>query len=59
MKLHFFWLQISHGEAAMLATFRTKRGFYNAGLTIAKSGCWSMLKGGLTVNESGEPYSIF
>ncbi|GJS27246.1 hypothetical protein Tco_0487866 [Tanacetum coccineum] len=54
-----FWLQISHGEAAMLATFRTKRWFYDAGLTIAKSGCWSMLKGGLTVNESGEPYSIF
>ncbi|GKA60172.1 carbohydrate-binding, CenC-like protein [Tanacetum coccineum] len=53
------WLQISHGEATVLATFRTQRGFHDAGSTIAKSGCWSMLKGGLTVNESGSALLYF
>lgn len=60
-KLYTFsaWLQISHGEATVLATFGTPRGFYDAGSTIAKSGCWSMLKGGLTVNESGSALLSF
>ncbi|GJW09017.1 carbohydrate-binding, CenC-like protein [Tanacetum coccineum] len=49
----------SHGEATVLATFRTHRGFYDTGSTIAKSGCWSMLKGGLTVNESGSALLYF
>ncbi|GKB25537.1 carbohydrate-binding, CenC-like protein [Tanacetum coccineum] len=49
----------SHGEATVLATFRTHRGFYDTGSTIAKSGCWSMLKGGLTVIESGSALLYF
>ncbi|GJR97902.1 carbohydrate-binding, CenC-like protein [Tanacetum coccineum] len=52
-------LQIGHGEATVLATFRTHRGFYDAGSTIGKSGCWSILKGGLTVNESGSTLLYF
>ncbi|GJV91819.1 cytokinin dehydrogenase 3-like protein [Tanacetum coccineum] len=52
-------LQIGHGEATVLATFRTHRGFYDAGSTIGKSGCWSILKGGLTVNESGSALLYF
>ncbi|KAI3755467.1 hypothetical protein L1987_55268 [Smallanthus sonchifolius] len=46
------WLQISNGDATVVATFKTPTGFYDAGSTKAKSGCWSMLKGGITVNKS-------
>ncbi|KAL4579984.1 hypothetical protein LXL04_016156 [Taraxacum kok-saghyz] len=61
-KLYTFsaWVQISHGdEATVVATFRTPTSFYNAGLTKAKSGCWSMLKGGLTVNQSSSSQLYF
>ncbi|KAK9054722.1 hypothetical protein SSX86_025801 [Deinandra increscens subsp. villosa] len=53
------WLQVSHGDAIVVATFKTPTGFHNAGLTEAKSGCWSMLKGGLTVNKSGSVQLYF
>ncbi|XP_059647892.1 endo-1,4-beta-xylanase 5-like [Cornus florida] len=54
-KLYTFsaWLQISHGNAEVRATFKTPTGFKHAGSVIAESGCWSMLKGGLIVNASG------
>ncbi|KAI3496815.1 hypothetical protein L1887_39192 [Cichorium endivia] len=61
-KLYTFsaWVQISHGDdATVVATFRTPTGFYEAGSTKAKSGCWSMLKGGLTVNQSGSAQLYF
>nr|XP_043630116.1 endo-1,4-beta-xylanase 5-like [Erigeron canadensis] len=60
-KLYTFsaWVQISYGDATVVATFKTPTGFYNAGSTKAKSGCWSMLKGGLTVNKSGSAQLYF
>ncbi|KAI9182018.1 hypothetical protein LWI28_021139 [Acer negundo] len=41
-----------------MAIFKTSDGFTHAGSAIAQSGCWSMLKGGLTVNASG-PAKIY
>ncbi|XP_077215589.1 endo-1,4-beta-xylanase 5-like [Tasmannia lanceolata] len=54
-KLYTFsaWVQISEGKAPVTAVFKTDGGFRHAGAVIAESGCWSMLKGGLTVNISG------
>ena len=42
----------------MTAVFKTGEGFTHAGSAIAQSGCWSMLKGGLTGNASG-PAEIY
>ncbi|KAK9054721.1 hypothetical protein SSX86_025800 [Deinandra increscens subsp. villosa] len=53
------WLQVSHGDAIVVATFKTPTGYHNAGSTEAKSGCWSMLKGGLMVNKSGSVQLYF
>ncbi|XP_077215590.1 endo-1,4-beta-xylanase 5-like [Tasmannia lanceolata] len=47
------WVQISEGKPPVTAVFKTDSGFGHAGAVIAESGCWSMLKGGLTVNISG------
>ncbi|KAM7274294.1 hypothetical protein ACFE04_028958 [Oxalis oulophora] len=47
------WLQVSHGEAPVTAVFKTASGFIPAGAIVAEVNCWSMLKGGLTVNVSG------
>ncbi|KAI8532654.1 hypothetical protein RHMOL_Rhmol11G0230300 [Rhododendron molle] len=47
------WLQVSQGNANVAAAFKTVSGFQRAGWVVAKTGCWSMLKGGLTVNDSG------
>ncbi|KAI3702324.1 hypothetical protein L6452_28058 [Arctium lappa] len=60
-KLYTFsaWVQISDGDATVVATFKTPTGYYDAAATKAKSGCWSMLKGGLTVNESGTAHLYF
>ncbi|KAG5526327.1 hypothetical protein RHGRI_032568 [Rhododendron griersonianum] len=54
-KLYTFsaWLQVSEENAQVAAIFKTQSGFEHAGWVAAKSGCWSMLKGGLTVNASG------
>ncbi|XP_058068723.1 endo-1,4-beta-xylanase 5-like [Magnolia sinica] len=47
------WVQISKGNAPVTAVFKTSNGFKRAGAVAAKEGCWSMLKGGLTVDVSG------
>ncbi|GAV87342.1 Glyco_hydro_10 domain-containing protein/CBM_4_9 domain-containing protein, partial [Cephalotus follicularis] len=54
-KLYTFsaWIQISEGSDPVTAAFKTNTGVEFAGVTVAESGCWSMLKGGLTVNASG------
>ncbi|KAL4581112.1 hypothetical protein LXL04_017321 [Taraxacum kok-saghyz] len=63
-KLYTFsaWVQVNpdQDDGTVVATFKTATGFfYDAGSTKAKSGCWSMLKGGLTVNESGPAQLYF
>ncbi|KAI3702322.1 hypothetical protein L6452_28056 [Arctium lappa] len=47
------------GDATVVATFKTPTGYYDAAATKAKSGCWSMLKGGLIVNESRTAHLYF
>ncbi|KAL5855320.1 hypothetical protein ACOSQ4_005122 [Xanthoceras sorbifolium] len=47
------WIQVSEGVAAVSAVFKTTSGFKHAGSIVAESKCWSMLKGGLTVDASG------
>ncbi|KAM6540892.1 hypothetical protein CsatB_005339 [Cannabis sativa] len=48
------WIQVSKGNhVPVRATFKTKNGFKHAGSVVAQSHCWSFLKGGLTVDESG------
>ncbi|XP_052180439.1 endo-1,4-beta-xylanase 5-like [Diospyros lotus] len=48
------WLQVSEGSAKIAAVLKTPSGFdQRAGWVVAESGCWSMLKGGLSVNVSG------
>ncbi|KAK3035724.1 hypothetical protein RJ639_033426 [Escallonia herrerae] len=53
------WLQVSHGNAEVAAMFKTPAGVKNAGWVIAKHDCWSMLKGGLTVTDSGPAQLYF
>ncbi|KAF3625233.1 putative transcription factor bHLH84-like [Capsicum annuum] len=54
------WLQVSHGDDANVAViFKTQSGFQHAAWGIAKSGCWSMFKGGLVVNASGPAQLYF
>lgn len=38
--------------------FKTSEGFKSAGSVIAQVGCWSMLKGGITV-ESSNPAELY
>ncbi|XP_068319661.1 endo-1,4-beta-xylanase 5-like [Pyrus communis] len=54
-KLYTFsaWIQVSSGIAPVTAIFKTSSVFVHAGAIVAESGCWSMLKGGLTVNATG------
>ncbi|XP_010228324.1 uncharacterized protein LOC100828321 [Brachypodium distachyon] len=54
------WLQVSSGTGAIVkATFKAPNGAFIAGGSIvAKSGCWSMLKGGMTSYTSG-PAELF
>ncbi|KAK4284473.1 hypothetical protein QN277_001301 [Acacia crassicarpa] len=47
------WIQVNEGNVTVKAVFKTINGFKHAGATIAKSNCWSMLKGGLTADSSG------
>ncbi|KAF9621186.1 hypothetical protein IFM89_016680 [Coptis chinensis] len=47
------WIQVSEGKEPVSAIVKTRRGYKNVGTIVAESGCWSMLKGGLTVNSSG------
>ncbi|KAE8712919.1 putative Glycosyl hydrolase family 10 protein [Hibiscus syriacus] len=59
-KLYTFsaWVQVSEGESEVRAVFKTVTGLKRAASTVARSRCWSMLKGGLTVNASG-PAELF
>ncbi|XP_018448450.1 endo-1,4-beta-xylanase 5-like [Raphanus sativus] len=47
------WLQVSQGNSPVKAVFKKSGENKLAGSVIAESKCWSMLKGGLTVDESG------
>ncbi|KAK6945985.1 Glycoside hydrolase family 10 domain, partial [Dillenia turbinata] len=47
------WVQVNQGNASVRAVFKTRDGFKHAGVTLANAGCWSMLKGGLTLDSSG------
>ncbi|XP_010530701.1 PREDICTED: uncharacterized protein LOC104807213 [Tarenaya hassleriana] len=47
------WLQVSDGMAPVSAIFKTRSGYRHAGAIVAESKCWSMIKGGLTVEKSG------
>ncbi|RZR86710.1 hypothetical protein BHM03_00013955 [Ensete ventricosum] len=48
------WLQVDQGHTTVTAIFKTaKDGFVHVGAVEARSGCWSMLKGGLTAKSSG------
>ncbi|TXG64110.1 hypothetical protein EZV62_011104 [Acer yangbiense] len=51
--LHAAWIQVSEGVAVVSAIFKTRSGFKHAGAIVAEAKCWSMLKGGLTVDTSG------
>ncbi|KAM0892887.1 hypothetical protein ACQ4PT_025465 [Festuca glaucescens] len=55
------WLQISSGTAEVKAMFQqAPNGAYIiGGTTVAKSGCWSMLKGGMTAYSSGQAEFFF
>ncbi|XP_057493367.1 endo-1,4-beta-xylanase 5-like [Actinidia eriantha] len=53
------WVQVSEGNAKVAAMFKTPSGFERAGWAVAESRCWSMLKGGLTVNASGPSQLYF
>ncbi|XP_074572095.1 endo-1,4-beta-xylanase 5-like [Curcuma longa] len=52
------WVQVDRGNAAVRVVFKTSSDFIHAGEAEAKSGCWTMLKGGLTPKSSG-PAEIF
>ncbi|XP_021717249.1 uncharacterized protein LOC110685092 [Chenopodium quinoa] len=55
-KLYTFsvWIQVSgRKNTPVSAIFKTNEGFKAAGSVIAQVGCWSMLKGGITVESSG------
>lgn len=47
------WLQVTNGTAPVSAVFKKNGEYKHAGSVVAESKCWSMLKGGLTVDESG------
>ncbi|KAF2550703.1 hypothetical protein F2Q68_00037777 [Brassica cretica] len=47
------WLQVSKGKAPVIAVFKKNGEYKHAGSVIVESKCWSMLKGGLTIDESG------
>lgn len=47
------WLQVSNGSADVRAVVKTDGEFIHAGAVEARSGCWSILKGGLTAPASG------
>ncbi|XP_062210256.1 endo-1,4-beta-xylanase 5-like [Phragmites australis] len=47
------WLQVSDGSADVRAVVKTSGDFIHAGGVDARSGCWSILKGGLTAAASG------
>ncbi|KAJ7946165.1 endo-1,4-beta-xylanase-like [Quillaja saponaria] len=60
-KLYTFsaWIQVSEGNIPVNAVFKTTEGLKYAGAAVAKSNCWSMLKGGFTVDTSGSAELYF
>jgi hypothetical protein len=46
-------LQVGDGSADVRAVVKTVGDFVHVGGVVAKAGCWSMLKGGLTAASSG------
>ncbi|KAJ6409467.1 hypothetical protein OIU84_009046 [Salix udensis] len=53
------WVQVSEGNVQVRAVFKTDSGFKKAGSVFAEPKCWSMLKGGLTVDTSGHAELYF
>ncbi|CAM0881586.1 unnamed protein product [Alopecurus aequalis] len=54
------WLQVPSGTAEVRAIFKAPNGaFIAGGAIVAKSGCWSMLKGGMTAYSSGQAEFVF
>ncbi|PIA60877.1 hypothetical protein AQUCO_00300413v1, partial [Aquilegia coerulea] len=47
------WIQVSEGKEAVTAVIKTSKAHEIVGTVVAEYGCWSMLKGGLSVNSSG------
>ncbi|KAE8663758.1 putative Glycosyl hydrolase family 10 protein [Hibiscus syriacus] len=60
-KLYIFsaWVQVSEGKSLVRAVFKTVTGLKVAAAAVAQSGCWFMLKGGLTVDASGPVELLF
>ncbi|XP_022149135.1 uncharacterized protein LOC111017628 [Momordica charantia] len=62
-KLYSFsaWVQVSEGDAPVAVLFRNKKGseILHGGETIAKHGCWSLLKGGVVSNFTGNAEVFF
>ncbi|EXC41981.1 putative endo-1,4-beta-xylanase C [Morus notabilis] len=53
------WVQVSEGSEIVAVVFRpTKGDLTHGGKVIARSGCWSLLKGGMVANFSS-PIEIF
>ncbi|CAN1167752.1 G-type lectin S-receptor-like serine/threonine-protein kinase RKS1 [Linum perenne] len=54
------WIQVSEGSQAVGVVFRTNRGeLIPGGKVTAKTGCWSLLKGGIFANFSGPAEILF
>ncbi|KAL5217214.1 hypothetical protein ABZP36_017898 [Zizania latifolia] len=53
------WLQVSGGVADVRVVVKTGGDFIHAGGVVAKAGCWSMLKGGLTAVSGGSAELYF
>ncbi|XP_027355480.1 endo-1,4-beta-xylanase 5-like [Abrus precatorius] len=47
------WIQVSEGNVPVTAVVKTNDGYKFAGIILAESNCWSMLKGGFTADTSG------
>lgn len=47
------WIQVSEGNEAVAAVFKSGTGFKHGGAVVAESKCWSMLKGGFTSDATG------
>ncbi|XP_042009296.1 endo-1,4-beta-xylanase 4-like [Salvia splendens] len=56
---HSAWIQVDEGEETILAYIKTPSETKPSGSVIAKTGCWSMLKGGFTAYEDEKVDLIF
>ncbi|XP_038903280.1 endo-1,4-beta-xylanase 5-like [Benincasa hispida] len=55
------WVRLSEGNAHVAVLFRNSKGgqILHGGETMAKHGCWSLLKGGIVSNFTGQAELIF